>query len=50
MTTETMEMSFSSQLCSRCKSALNATVTTGFYPPRLQMELMKLFTHAEETN
>lgn len=50
MTTELMEMNFNSQLRSRCSSTLNVTVITGIYPPRLQMELLKLFIHAEETS
>lgn len=50
MTTETMEINFNSQLRSRCKITLHATVITGIYPPRLQMELLKLFIHAEKTN
>lgn len=48
MTTELMEMNFDSQLRSRCNSTLIATVITGICPPRLQMELLKLFIHAEE--
>lgn len=43
MTTESMEMNFTSQLRSRCKSTLNAMLIAGIYPPRLQMELLKLF-------